>query len=125
MDEAKENANIVLRAAQDRVNGAGGTPPYVSAVSVNDMITIKVDGVVVEFSDDVIFKGSVTNLDQKTNRWVWTNWMSLDLGTYSLDAGEHKVEIIYNNVLGGAVCCSDASGREAAIQLDCLNVFFD
>ena len=123
LGEAEENANIVLRAAQDRVNGAGGTPPYVSAVSVNDMITIKVDGVVVEFSDDVIFKGSVTNLDQKTNRWVWTNWMSLDLGTYSLDAGEHKVEIIYNNVLGGAVCCSDNSGREAAIQLDCLNVF--
>jgi len=122
LEEAQENANIVLRACTDRTQKAGGTPPCVYAASVNDLITIKVDGVEVVFDDDVIFKGSVTNLDQTDNRWVWTNWMNLDLGTYNLGVGEHTVEITFNNVLGVEICASDTP--EAAVQLDCLNVFF-
>ena len=125
LDEAKNGANIVLRASTDRMNGAGGTPPFANAISVNDVVIIKVDGVVVEFSDDVILNGSVTNLDQKTNRWVWTNWSSLDLGTYDLGAGEHTVEIIINTVLPGSVAGADHNGYTASIQLDCLNVFFE
>ena len=123
LDEAEENANIVLRACSDRMNGAGGTPPYANAISVNDVVIIKVDGVVVEFSDDVIFEGTVTNLDQKTNRWVWTNWISLDLGTYNLGAGEHTVEIIIDTILPGSVAGCDHAGFAASIQIDCLNIF--
>ncbi len=125
LDEAKDGANIVLRACTDRMNGAGGHPPYANAISVNDVVTIKVDGVVVEFSDDVMFEGTVTNLDQNNNRWVWTNWSSLDLGTYDLDAGEHTVEFIINTVLGGSIAGADAQSYSASIQIDCLNVFFE
>ena len=123
LDEAKNGANIVLRASSDRMNGAGGTPPCGYAISVNDVVIIKIDGQIVEFNDDVLLGGSVTNLDQKTNRWVWTNWSSLDLGTYDLGAGEHTVEIIINTVLSGSVAGTDHNGYAASIQLDCLNVF--
>lgn len=123
LDEAKNGANIVLRASTDRMNGAGGTPPCGYAISVNDVVIIKIDGQIVEFNDDVLLGGSVTNLDQKTNRWVWTNWSSLDLGTYDLGAGEHTVEIIINTVLSGSVAGADHNGYAASIQLDCLNVF--
>ena len=123
LDEAKNGANIVLRASTDRMNGAGGTPPCGYAISVNDVVIIKIDGQIVEFNDDVLLGGSVTNLDQKTNRWVWTNWSSLDLGTYDLGAGEHTVEIIINTVLSGSVAGADHNGYAASIQIDCLNIF--
>lgn len=123
LDEAANGANIVLRASSERMNGAGGTPPRGYAISVNDVVIIKIDGQIVEFSDDVILKGSVDTLEQTANRWVWTNWMNLDLGTYDLAAGEHTVEIIIDTTLSASVAGTDANAYTASIQLDCLNVF--
>jgi hypothetical protein len=123
LDEAKNGANIVLRASSDRMNGAGGTPPCGYAISVNDVVIIKIDGQIVEFNDDVILKGTVDTLEQTANRWVWTNWMNLDLGTYDLAAGEHTVEIIINTSLSTSVAGTDTNAYTASIQLDCLNVF--
>ena len=115
LDEAGE-ANIVLRAATDRITG---NIKYAYETIASEMMVIYIDGQVVNLDDSVVFNGSVANLDPNSNRWTWTVWSNLDLGTYNLSAGEHTVEIVYNNISN----YKSAEGYSAHVQLDCLNIF--
>ncbi len=123
LDEAKKG-NVVLQASSNAAvkgTGADGFPEYCRAVSVNSVMTITVNGKVAELSDAVLLKGSVSNLEAASNRWVWTNWDQLDLGSFDLVSGTNTVEITFKNELN----VKDTYGNPACGQLDCLNVFFE
>ncbi len=109
-------ANIVLRACTDRITS---NIKYAYETIASEMMIIYIDGQVVNLDDSVVFNGSITNIEPDANRWTWTVWSNIDLGTYNLGAGEHTVEIVYNNVPN----YQSAEGRNAHVQLDCLNVF--
>ena len=115
LDEAG-SANIVLRAATDRITS---NIKYAFETIANEMMVIYIDGQVVNLDECVVFNGSVANIDPDSNRWTWTVWSNIDLGTFNLSAGEHTVEIVYNNISN----YQSAEGYNAHVQLDCLNVF--
>lgn len=123
--ENAQRGRIVFQASSNRtVRGAAseGNPEYANGMCVNDVMIITVNGKKVDLSYDAVLKGSVSNLEASTNRWVWTNWTSIDLGILDLNEGENvvKIEFInkkdfknsYNNVV-------------VVGQLDCINVFLD
>ena len=115
LDEAG-TANIVLRAATDRITG---NIKYAYETIANEMMIVYIDGQAINLADSIVFNGSVANIDPTTNRWTWTVWSNIDLGTFDLGAGEHTVEILYNNISD----YKSAEGYNAHVQLDCLNVF--
>lgn len=123
-DSSYASGQLILQACSNRtITGSysQGYPEYTKALTVNSVMTIKVNGQIVELSDSVILKGSVKNLDKNTNRWVWTNWDSIDLGEFNLNAKDNTVEIIFKSDFGYTTSYpTDA----ACGQVDCINVFF-
>lgn len=122
LDEAK-NGNVVLQASSNatvRGSGSDGFPQYTKTARVNSAMQIKINGEVVTLSDDVVLNGTVTNLTASTNRWVWTNWTSVDLGQFDLIAGANTIEITFKN----SEDLKDTYGNPACGQIDCLNIFF-
>ena len=123
--ENAQRGRIVFQASSNRtVRGVASkdNPEYANGMCVNDVMIITVNGKKVDLSYDAVLKGSVSNLEASTNRWVWTNWTSIDLGILDLNEGENvvKIEFInkkdfknsYNNIV-------------VVGQLDCINVFLD
>ena len=121
--DTETTGRIVIQACSDRTvigNNSQGFPEYTRGMCVNDVMVFTVNGKRVEISYDAVLKGSVSNLD-KNNRWVWTNWTSIDLGKLNLKAGENIVTIEFTAAKG----YTDSYAQAVVGQLDCLNVFLD
>jgi hypothetical protein len=120
---AGSSGKITLQAASNATvkgSGSDGFPEYCQALQVNEVMVIKVNGEIVEIADNVILNGTVSNLEAKTNRWVWTNWTTVDFGEFDFVEGENVIEITF--ISSEKV---DAFNNFACAQLDCINVFFD
>ena len=121
---AGSSGRITLQASSNAtVTGTGsqGNPEYCQGLQVNEVMVIKVNGKVVEIADNVVLNGTVSNLEASTNRWVWTNWTTVDFGEFDFVEGENVIEIIFTSSAK-----LDSYGKNyACAQLDCINVIFD
>ena len=121
---AGSSGRITLQAASNAtVKGTGSQSPpeYCQALQVNEIMVIKVNGEIVEIADNVILNGTVSNLEASSNRWVWTNWTTIDFGEFDFVEGENVIEITF---ISSAKLGSFGTSQACA-QLDCINVFFD
>lgn len=112
--QAASNATVTGTASQSH-------PEYCQALQVNEIMVIKVNGEIVEIADNVILNGTVSNLEASSNRWVWTNWTTVDFGEFDFVEGENVIEITF---ISSAKLGSFGTSQACA-QLDCINVFFD
>lgn len=122
--DTETTGRIVIQACSDRTvtgNNNQGFPEYSKGMCVNDVMVVIVNGKRVEISYDAVLKGSVSNLEASTNRWVWTNWTSVDLGKLNLKAGENIVTVEFTAAKG----YTDSYAQAVVGQLDCINVFLD
>lgn len=118
-NSSKTSGKLTMQAASNNmvaVSGNGSYPDYADTMMLNKIMDITINGEKILISENAFLKGSVTNLERLSNRWVWTNWTTIDLGNVILNEGENTIVVTFKNegTYADATCG----------QIDCFNIYY-